>query len=73
MFDPRTDLPTDGLVLRVVLALVAAVPLWLLLAGRRNDKRPPGPLTLPIIGTIFTPDSKGPWLDFSRWRTHYGR
>ncbi|XP_055341698.1 cytochrome P450 2B4-like [Paramacrobiotus metropolitanus] len=60
---------------RIVLALVSIVAGWLFLQRllRSPYRLPPGPWSVPVLGSMLWIDHKAPFRTFSQWADKYGR
>ncbi|KAF5368991.1 hypothetical protein D9758_002839 [Tetrapyrgos nigripes] len=55
-----------------VASVAFLVTLYYLFSRRSRSRLPPGPLGLPIFGSVFQFDSVQPWLSFAKWKQLYG-
>jgi hypothetical protein len=51
---------------------IALVFCYLATKKRRNDRLPPGPKPLPLIGNLLNMPTQQSWLTFTKWKEQYG-
>ncbi|KAG2100143.1 cytochrome P450 [Suillus discolor] len=61
------------------LAVIAVLPASLVFITslkrfirNRQNKLPPGPVPLPLLGNVLSIDTKEPWLTYTKWAAAYG-
>ena len=59
----------DGQLLFGILVVITLVSVAL---GRKQQRLPPGPKGLPIIGNILDVPSQAAWKQYAAWATEYG-
>ena len=57
---------------QVIIGFVAASSIFWLWNRQRQVKRPPGPLQLPLIGSILSMKEAEFFREFENWRVKYG-
>lgn len=65
----------DSNIVYIVFAVAACFFATLLLARskRQNTSIPPGPPSLPIVGSAFSIPKEQEWLTYERWSHDYGK
>ncbi|KAG2134902.1 cytochrome P450 [Suillus bovinus] len=57
----------------ISLSFVAVKALgWFIKKRRHNSPLPPGPVPLPLLGSVLSIDAKEPWLTYTEWSAAYG-
>jgi hypothetical protein len=60
-----------GILAVLPLSLVVIIALKRFINNRQN-KSPPGPVPLPLLGNVLSIDTKEPWLTYTNWHGAYG-
>lgn len=66
---------TARLVALVPLAVVTVDIIRRMIRDRIESKGyplPPGPIPLPVIGSVLSINTEQPWLTYTEWRAKYG-
>ncbi|TFY62176.1 hypothetical protein EVG20_g6799 [Dentipellis fragilis] len=66
------SLPSVVAVLSAILTLAVAHRLWHDYSEKHKHTRPPGPSSLPILGSALHIPKERPWLAFARWQKPFG-
>ncbi|KAG1897431.1 cytochrome P450 [Suillus fuscotomentosus] len=59
-------------ILAVLPASFVVITVFKRFTRNRQNKLPPGPVPLPLLGNILSLDAKAPWLTYTEWAAVYG-